>query len=60
MNGTDPNESRDPDREVGMPRWLKVSGVVIAVVLVLLVVLMLTGVLGEHGPGQFGPGRHGS
>jgi hypothetical protein len=59
MNGADQNESRGPDPKVGMPRWVKVSGVIIAVGLVLLVVLMLTGVLGEHGPGQFGPGRHG-
>jgi hypothetical protein len=53
------SESRDPYPKVGMPRWVKVSGVIIAAALVLLVVLMLTGVLGEHGPGQFGPGRHG-
>jgi hypothetical protein len=45
--------------KAGMPRWVKVSGIVVAVVVVLLVVLMLTGVLGEHGPGQFGPGQHG-
>jgi hypothetical protein len=45
--------------KVGMPRWVKVSGIIFAVVLVLLVVLMLTGVLGQHGPGQFGPGQHG-
>jgi hypothetical protein len=45
--------------KVGMPRWVKVSGIIVAVVVVLLVVLMLTGVLGEHGPGQFGPGQHG-
>jgi hypothetical protein len=45
--------------EVGIPRWVKVSGSVVIAVAVLLVVLMLTGVLGEHGPGQFGPGQHG-
>jgi hypothetical protein len=43
----------------GMPRWVKVSAIVVAVAAILLVVLMLTGVLGEHGPGQFGPGQHG-
>jgi hypothetical protein len=48
-----------PQPRVGMPRWVKVSGIVVAAVVVLLVVLMLTGVLGEHGPGQFGPGQHG-
>ncbi|MBA2784139.1 MAG: hypothetical protein H0T74_14695 [Rubrobacteraceae bacterium] len=42
-----------------IPRWLKVSVIVIAVVVVLVVVLMLTGVLGGvHGPGQRGPGGH--
>lgn len=51
-----------PGRETkpGMPRWLKLSGIIIAAVVVLLVILMLTGVFGEgHGPGQFGPGQHG-
>jgi hypothetical protein len=47
--------------KVGMPRWLKVSLIIVAVLAVLVVVLMLTGVLGgQHGPGQFGPGQHGS
>jgi ABC-type Fe3+ transport system permease subunit len=42
-----------------MPRWLKVSGIIVAAAAVLLVVLMLTGVLGGgHGPEQFGPGGH--
>jgi hypothetical protein len=45
--------------KVGMPRWVKVSGIIVVAVLVVLVVLMLTGVLGQHGPGQFGPGQHG-
>jgi hypothetical protein len=47
------------DPRPGMPRWLKVSGIVVAALVVLAVALMLTGVLGEHGPGQFGPGQHG-
>jgi hypothetical protein len=43
----------------GMPRWVKVSLIIVIAVLVLLVVLMLTGVFGAgHDPGQFGPGRH--
>jgi hypothetical protein len=49
------------DAKVGMPRWLKVSLIIVTVLAVLVVVLMLTGVLGgQHGPGQFGPGQHGS
>lgn len=44
-----------------MPRWLKVSLVAVAILAVLLIALKLTGVLGEgHGPGQLGPGLHGS
>lgn len=39
----------------GMPRWVKVFGI-IGIVVVLLIVLMLTGVFG----GQHGPGRHTS
>jgi hypothetical protein len=42
----------------GLPRWLKVSLVIVIAVLALLVVLSLTGVLGQHGPEQFGPGQH--
>jgi hypothetical protein len=49
------------DAKVGMPRWLKVSLIIVAVLAVLVVVLMRTGVLGgQHGLGQFGPGQHGS
>ena len=44
----------DRDAPPGMPRWVKVTGVV-AIVLVLLVgVLLLFG----NGPGGHGPGRH--
>jgi hypothetical protein len=52
---TRPSASAEPYPKVGMPRRVKVSGIVVAVALVLLVVLMLTGVLGQHGPGQHGP-----
>jgi hypothetical protein len=43
----------------GMPRWLKVSVIVVVAVLAVLLVLMLTGVFGQ-GHGQFGPGQHGA
>lgn len=39
-----------------LPRWVKVSAIVIGVLVVLLVVLELTGVAGDHGPGQHDPG----
>jgi hypothetical protein len=51
----------------GTPRWVKVSGLVAIVVIVLFVVVTLVGG-GEHGPGRHtpgggsnttdGPGRH--
>jgi t-SNARE complex subunit (syntaxin) len=49
----------DPGSKPRIPRWLKV-GIIVAI-LVVLVALLLTGVFGGgHGPGQFGPGQHGS
>ena len=52
--GVEPNHAYP-----GMPRWVKVSGI-IAIVLVLLVVvvLLVATALGLHTPG--GPGGHGS
>ena len=45
---------RDHPSPPGMPRWLKVSGiVVVALILLVVVVSFITGV-------QHGPGRHGS
>ena len=58
----DPSQPRP--RETGdtpprMPRWVKVSGIVVIVLVLLVVVLQLTGVIGDgHGPGRHGPGRH--
>jgi hypothetical protein len=52
----------EPDRQStsGLPRWVKVSGIIVGVVVLLGIVLALTGVIGgQHGPGQFGPGQHG-
>jgi hypothetical protein len=54
MRVVEPQSNQKP----GIPRWVKVSGLVVIVLAVVLVVLMLTGVLGQHGPGQFGPGQH--
>jgi hypothetical protein len=59
--GRDERQMAEPpsSSEDGLPRWVKVSGIVVIAMAVLLLVLMLTGVLGEHGAGQFGPGQHG-
>jgi hypothetical protein len=39
----------------GTPRWVKVSGIVTIVLVVLVVILLHTGVIGRHGPGRHGP-----
>ena len=41
--------------EPGMPRWVKVSGIVVVVLILLLGGLKLLGVGGEHGPGRHAP-----
>lgn len=38
-----------PAAEPGMPRWVKVLGVIAAIVIVLVIVLLL---IGGHGPGR--------
>lgn len=44
------------DRDsTGMPRWVKLAGLVVAVVVVLVVVIMLL----DGGGGGHGPQRHG-
>ncbi|WP_328996591.1 hypothetical protein OG394_18260 [Kribbella sp. NBC_01245] len=35
-----------------MPRWVKLSALVVAIILLLVVIAMLTGVGGDHGPGR--------
>lgn len=39
----------------GTPRWVKVSGIVAAVLALLIVVVMITGVGGPHGPARHMP-----
>jgi hypothetical protein len=46
----------DPDAPPKVPRWLKISGVVVGVLVLLFVILQLTGVGGQHGPGRHLPG----
>lgn len=54
MAGSSPRLSSGPP---GVPRWVKVSAVVVAVIVVVLVLLAITGVLGgPHGPARHGPG----
>ncbi len=42
----------DPAPASGMPRWVKVSLIIVAVVILTFVILKIAGVGGEHGPGR--------
>lgn len=50
--GVRPTEDRPPTT----PRWVKVSGLIVIVLLLLYGILELIGVGGDHGPGRHG--RH--
>ena len=59
---SDPTASHDAEEDTGVgsdrgsttgvPRWVKVSLVVVGVLIALFLVLKLTGLGGEHGPGR--------
>lgn len=49
-------DTQTGDRLPPRPRWVKVSGVLL-IVLVLAALAMV--LLGGHGPGRHGPGQHG-
>ena len=40
----------------GMPRWLKVSGILVIVLVLLVAALLVTGAGGDHGPGRHSGG----
>lgn len=48
----DPTPPAAPERQPGMPRWVKVSLVVVAALVVLLLVAQAIGLGGDHGPGR--------
>lgn len=50
MTDADATPPADSGRPPGMPRWVKVSGIVILVLVAVLVVSKLAGI--EHGPGR--------
>jgi hypothetical protein len=50
--GVSPTEGRPP----GTPRWVKMVGIIVIVLVLLFVILKLTGIGGEHGPGRHIPG----
>jgi hypothetical protein len=61
-----PDSNADPGDDTGVgavrgsttgtPRWVKVSGIIVGVLVLVFLVLQLTGVGGEHGPGRHIPG----
>ncbi|MBG0823315.1 hypothetical protein HS048_21525 [Planomonospora sp. ID91781] len=58
---TDPRSPRDPDpnsEHRGMPRWVKVFGIIAAAVILLAVIVMLISG-GDHGPGRHLPSGGG-
>lgn len=45
-----------PGREYpGIPRWVKVSGIIVIVLVLLIVIALVTGLGGPHGPGRHAP-----
>jgi len=46
-----------PDREStpSTPRWVKVFGIIVIVLVLLVGIIMFTGVGGQHGPGRHIP-----
>jgi hypothetical protein len=47
------DRSQDTDTRPGMPRWVKVFGIIVIVLVLLFVISMLAGV--RHGPGMHTP-----
>jgi hypothetical protein len=45
----------DPLSYPGTPRWVKVSGIILAALVLAAVVVILTGSGGPHGPGRHMP-----
>ncbi len=44
---------KDSPDDTGMPRWVKILGIIALVVIVLLAVMLVSG--GGHGPGRHTP-----
>jgi hypothetical protein len=51
--GNDTGVAPEHGSATGTPRWVKVFGTVVAVVVLLFIIVLLT-----RGPGGHGPGRH--
>jgi hypothetical protein len=49
------NERPTGDQPPGTPRWVKVFGIVVLVLILLITIAFITGLGGEHGPGRHLP-----
>ena len=45
----------DPRAYPGTPRWVKVSGIAVGVLVLLVVIMVVAGAGGPHGPGRHAP-----
>jgi uncharacterized cupredoxin-like copper-binding protein len=59
--GDDTGVTSDSESAPGMPRWVKVSALIVgAIVLFAIGVMLVSGQMGGHGPGRHGAGGSGS
>lgn len=42
----------ETQRYPGTPRWVKISGIVVGILVLVVAIVMFTGVGGPHGPGR--------
>jgi hypothetical protein len=59
-NSMSRNDAKRPGRDdTGTPRWVKVFGIIVLVLVLLVAIIIATGLGGEHGPGRHLPPRDG-
>lgn len=57
--GDDGGMAYDRESTTGIPRWMRVVGIILAVVALLFVAVLLGGGVGDHGPSRHGSGGSG-
>ncbi|MBC9725025.1 hypothetical protein [Streptomyces sp. TRM68367] len=50
--GVEPDSGLPSSGPPRAPRWVKVSGIIVGVLILLVVIVKLTGLGGDHGPGR--------
>jgi hypothetical protein len=56
IDNSDAGVVRDRESPPRVPRWVKWSGIIVGILLLVFLVLRFTGIGGEHGPGRHLPG----